>query len=85
MAEFKPKTYQSDYYHNEHGNDRDKFLIEEFGEEWLKDMKAKGYFGGDWSEDIVGTKKVGNTKSGYIKDGEVVALGEEIFLDASSS
>ena len=87
MAEFKPKTYQSDYYHNGHGKDRDDWLREEFGQEWLDDMKAKGYFGGDWCESIVGTKKEGDPTTYYIdpETGEKAVLGEEIFLDAGSS
>jgi len=50
-------TYDSDFYHNGHGQQRDKLLIELYGEEWLKEQKAKGFYGGDWPDLVVGTKK----------------------------
>jgi len=80
------KLYQSKYYHNEHSKQRDRFLTEEFGEEWLKTMKSKGYFGGDFPDEIVGTLKVGEYRSrGYDKDGNEYKFFEEVDLDASSN
>lgn len=79
----KMKTYQSKYYHNEHSNQRDRFLIENFGEDWLNDMKSKGYFGGDWPEEIIGNEKDGLSIA-YDKDGNIFKT-EEIYLDASSN
>jgi len=76
MTKFEPVTYQSKYYHNTHGQKRDEFLIAKFGEEWLKDMKAQGYFGGDHPEEIIGTLKEGPDWKSW------PVVGEEINLDA---
>ena len=75
---FKPVTYQSKFYHNTHGNKRDEFLIEQFGEEWLKDMKAKGHFGGDHPDELIGKPKGEKWKSWPVE-------GEEVDLDARST
>tara|TARA_Y100000034_G_scaffold130189_1_gene188018 strand:+ start:479 stop:733 length:255 start_codon:yes stop_codon:yes gene_type:complete len=75
---FKPVTYQSKYYHNTHSEKRDEFLIEEFGEEWLKDMKAKGHFGGEHPLELVGKPKGKNWRSSPV-------IGEEVDLDASGT
>ena len=76
MTEFKPVTYQSKYYHNTHGEKRDEFLTAKFGEEWLKDMKAQGHFGGDWPDEMIGKPKESkNWKS-------VPVIGGEVNLDA---
>lgn len=80
---FEPKTYQSKYYHNNHSEQRDAFLIEQFGEEWLHEMKAKGYFGGDWCEAVIGTPKPEGARSCYIdQNGNEQVIGEEVDLDA---
>lgn len=55
--ETKIVTYDSDFYHNGHGQQRDKLLIELYGEEWLKQQKEKGFYGGDWPDHMLGTKK----------------------------
>ena len=59
MSDFDPICYQSTKYHNSHSEARDKFLIENFGEEWLADMKAQGHFGGDWCPAMIGKPKDG--------------------------
>ena len=83
---FEPKTFQSKYFHNNHSERRDAFLTEMFGEEWLRDMKAKGYFGGDWCPTMVGTEKPEGAKSGYIDtEGNFRVAGEEIDLDGSNT
>jgi hypothetical protein len=76
MVEFKPVTYQSKYYHNTHGQKRDEFLTEKFGEEWLKNMKSKGFFGGDWPDEMIGKPKEGPDWKSF------PVLGEEVYLDA---
>jgi len=83
---FEFKIFQSKYYHNEHSRQRDEFLTEMFGEEWLVKMKAKGYFGGDWPDNIIGTLKTGeNWKSrAYDADGNEIKLYEEVDLDAGN-
>jgi len=79
------KTFQSKFYHNKHSEQRDNFLTEMFGVEWLKDMKSNGYFGNDWDLSIIGTPKGENWKSvAYDKDGNIFQ-NEEVDLDASSS
>lgn len=50
-------TYDSDFYHNGHGNQRDKLLIEMYGEKWLQEQKALGFYGGDWPDSLIGVKK----------------------------
>ena len=75
---FKPVTYQSKFYHNTHGNKRDEFLIEQFGEEQLKDMKAKGHFGGDHPDELIGKPKGDNWKSWPV-------VGKEVDIDAGST
>lgn len=50
-------TYDSDFYHNGHSDQRDRLLIELYGEKWLKEQKSLGYYGGDWPDSIIGTKK----------------------------
>lgn len=78
------KLYQSRYYHNKHSHQRDRFLIEQFGEEWLNNMKTKGFFGGDFPDEIVGTLKEGEWRSrGYDADGNEFKYFEEVDLDAS--
>jgi len=79
------KTFQSKYYHNKHSEQRDAFLIENFGEEWLINMKKKGYFQGEWPDELVGTLKGPNWKSkAFDKDGKLFKI-KEVDLDASSS
>jgi len=79
------KTFQSKYYHNKHSEQRDAFLIKNFGEEWLNKMKEKGYFQGDWPDEIVGTLKGPDWKSkSFGKDGKPFK-NKEVYLDASSS
>jgi len=72
MSEFKPICYQSTKYHNSHSEARDKFLIENFGEEWLRDMKSKGHFGGDWCPTMIGQPKDGLSSP---------VVGEEIWIE----
>lgn len=80
------KLYQSKYYHNEHSRQRDRFLIQNFGEEWLKDMKSRGFFGGDFPDEIVGTLKEGDWRSrAYDASGNEFKCFEEVDLDASSN
>ena len=80
------KLYQSKYYHNEHSRQRDRFLTQNFGEEWLKDMKSKGFFAGDFPDEIVGTLKEGEWRSrAYDASGNEFKCFEEINLDASSN
>ena len=59
MTDFDPICYQSTKYHNSHSEARDKFLIENFGEEWLAEMKAHGHFGGDGWPAMIGKPKDG--------------------------
>lgn len=74
-------TYQSDFYHNGHSEQRDRMLIEMYGEQWLRDMKAKGYYGGDWPEEMIGKPKQG--PSGYYDDqGNVTTCGEVVVLNS---
>lgn len=78
-------TYQSKYYHNEHSKQRDRFLISQFGKEWLTEMKNKGYFNGDFPEEMVGKLKEGDYRSkSFDKNGNEV-FNKEINLDASSN
>lgn len=80
------KTYQSKFYHNKHSEDRDKFLIERFGQQWLWEMKSRGYFGGEWSDSVVGTpKKSENWRSrAYDSEGREILL-DEVYIDARSA
>lgn len=71
---FEQVVYQSRYYHNTHSEKRDEFLITNFGEDWLKNMKAKGYFGGDWCSTMIGKPKGYPWKSSPV-------LGKEVFID----
>jgi len=71
---FEQVVYQSRYYHNTHSEKRDDFLIANFGEDWLKDMKYKGHFGGDWCPSMIGQPKGQPWKSSPV-------LGKEIFID----
>ena len=83
MIEPKSKivTFQSEFYHNGHSMQRDRLLIEIHGEEWLKEQKAKGLYGGDWPDEIIGTPK--NGQSGYINDeGRLVTHGEVVILES---
>lgn len=50
-------TYDADFYHNGHGQQRDKLLIELYGEKWLQEQKELGYYGGDWPSSVIGSKK----------------------------
>lgn len=50
-------TYDAEFYHNGHGMQRDRMLIEMYGEEWLREKKAQGLYGGDWPEEMVGKPK----------------------------
>jgi hypothetical protein len=80
------KLYQSKYYHNEHSHQRDRFLVKNFGEEWLKDMKSKGFFGGDFPDEIIGTLKEGDWRSrDYDASGNEFKCFEEVDLDASNN
>lgn len=81
------KLYQSKYFHNEHSKQRDRFLVELHGEEWLKDMKSKGFFGGDFPDEIVGTLKPWDDKrsQGFDENGNPFLGYEEVDLDASRS
>lgn len=69
-------TYESDFYHNGHGQQRDQLLIELYGEEWLKEQKSKGFYGGDWREEIIGTTK--SEPSGYINQDGNLTISTEI-------
>ena len=74
-------TYKSDFYHNGHSQQRDRLLIKIYGEEWLREQKSKGYFGGDWPSDVVGTPKP--EPSGYLdSDGSLVTVGNVIELSS---
>ena len=74
-------TYESDFYHNGHSQQRDRLLIEIHGEAWLKEQKAKGLYGGDWPDDIVGTPKHG--PSGYLKeDGSLAVATDTVKIDS---
>jgi hypothetical protein len=76
-------TYESDFYHNGHSEQRDRLLIEMYGEQWLADMKAQGHYGGDWPEEIVGTPKTG--PSGYYdENGDLRTIGEVVKLNSLS-
>lgn len=79
-------TFQSKYFHNKHSEQRDNFLIENFGEEWLKDMKVKGYFGGDWPEELIGTLKPWKNwhSKAYDANGNIFK-NREVDLDASGN
>lgn len=72
-------TYRSTFIHNGHSEQRDKFLIEMYGEEWLNDQKAKGLYGGDWPESDVGHPKP--DISGYIEDGKITTIGDVVILE----
>jgi len=55
-------------------------LIEMYGEQWLKDMKAKGHYGGDWPEEMIGKPKEG--PSGWLKkDGTIDYVTETVKLN----
>ena len=70
-------TYESDFYHNGHGQQRDRLLIELYGEAWLAEQKAKGLYGGDWPEEMIGKPKEG--QSGYVKpDGTLGIATDEV-------
>ena len=75
---FEQVVYQSRYYHNTHSEKRDEFLIANFGEDWLKDMKQKGYFGGDWCPTLIGKPKGNPWKSSPV-------LGKEVFIDTEDN
>lgn len=70
-------TFKSDFFHNGHSMQRDRLLIEIYGEDWLREQKAKGLYGGDWPEEIIGTPREG--QSGYLNEqGELVQAGEVV-------
>jgi len=69
-------TYDSDFYHNGHGQQRDRLLIELYGEEWLKEQKSKGFYAGDWADEVVGTKKDG--LSGYIDENGQLSVATDV-------
>lgn len=74
-------TYDADFYHNGHSMQRDRLLIELYGEEWLREQKSKGFYGGDFPEEMLGKPKQG--KSGYLdKDGKLVQHGKVVRLES---
>lgn len=74
-------TYKSDFIHNGHSMQRDRMLIEMYGEEWLKEQKAKGLYGGDWPEEVIGQPKM--EESCYIKeDGTKGVVGEVVQINS---
>jgi len=76
---FEIVAFKSDFYHNGHSMQRDRLLICIHGKKWLEDMKAKGYFGADWPDEIIGTPKEGD--SGYIdENGNVAQAGRVVEL-----
>lgn len=74
-------TYDAPFYHNGHSMQRDRLLIELYGEEWLKEQKAKGFYGGDMPAELVGQPKEG--KSGYYDcDGCFTQYGKIVKLNS---
>lgn len=73
-------TYRSNFIHNGHSIQRDKLLIEIYGEQWLREQKAKGMYGGDWPEEMLGQPKP--DVSGYLdENGDMRTVGEVVYLE----